>query len=663
MLYAFRDENSLYLTAGDNLEQYNIFVEGVGYQLQGEAPDFLEKLTNELLAGLEQVFRIEFASEKELFEAAENYGIAVEHRNLAVEKQTKMLILAEEEADRQENEEYGEDRRTIGQIYGLDKNDPWAAKREGADAASINLLTSARQDGMISSESFDPKTRDDGNPTILGVNSSISVNGNISINGVTVKKNTAPVQLKPGDFIFAVVDTKIDAENPETGVVSKETVVVLDTKYRKNTPAEKYNTSDLMSKMNGIIPEDMWGFTPDFVEDARYGVTTQFPLFNAPVSLGQKYKNAHDVYPNFFAYSGFNPDEVRATLVSLGFVEDKNLLADLKNDTPYSYFDVSIPPNPAQAIPNPKIRAWVVAGQGQEEELRYTITFDKVARQFVEEAIEACGLKKGKYDLSTTADELTTTDCFFAVGLLYAIEDITKTQATVFPALPSDDAIRIDAPAAIAMMYRLDTNIPLLDAYKVLKAAKVDIDKWSMVRGFRTDCNGSYFICAVERLALQIEARLQPSVMLFSSEIYTINHSGDRVDAATAGNVEVDPIDEIAIGPRPWNADAHLLPLMAENERNEVMRSIRSKEFVFAGSTSPMTGMTTIYIQPVDYFREHGDFFNAETLPVRGLPSYLKEVEPGVYETKYHTYQKVSVTLGQLGMDESMSLRLWLNNQ
>ena len=638
MLYGFRDGSTVYVTAGDNQSQYDIFVQGIGtLEFNGEVPNVFELMTNPLTSGMDEAFRIEFETEEAAIEAASKCGIELETAVRAREKRIKMQILAEEEAERSDKEENGQatvDHRTIEEIYGLDKNDPWD-KRTPEQIEQMEKMKEkmkeASKNGGVSGESFSPKKKKDDLARVWDAKTSIDANGNITINSVLAAKGQITMR-QSREFVFAVTDDTVDVD--ETGFLY--TVVALDF-YDAFTETGEYYSSDITLKMNGIIPKALEACYPwdDELEDSEH--------------------------PQVFIFKGKTPEEVRATMLAKGFREDAAFSAKAAKDTGYEMIDVTTAPDMSLADKNVEVKSWQTAVDS-DDAATYVFESKDDIRALMETMISSIGVKNGLVSIGSST-QLATLDGQFAKEFAHVLDE-KNIEYEVSPPVPEDDRV-LDAPSMVAVIFRLDTSLPIDEAVKTLLDDGVNIDTWTMRRGVRTDDVGSYFVCAVERFAKQIQKKLEENHSMVISEIYGIDVHGDRIiPKGTQGVSVVDQNEEEEIGPRPWNAEAPLLAHLTDEEREENEKAINAKEFIFSGSWNHENRITTIYIQPKEYFKEWKDFWNDESLPIGHLlPEHLKEVEPGVYETKSQNYNDMTFELCKRGFEESNALRLWLNNQ
>lgn len=636
MLYGFRDGSTVYVTAADNQAQYDTFVEGVGVELGGDAPNVFELMTNPLTSGMDGTFRIEFDSEDEAVEKAAACGIELEAPIRAKEKRIKMQIVAEEENERKDRAENGGanvDHRTIAEIHGLDKNDPWD-KRTPEQIEQMEKMKEqmkeAAKNGGVSGESFSPLKKKGDLARVWETKASIDANGNVTINGVLATKGQITMR-QSREFVFAVTDDTVEVD--DTGFL--HTVVAID--FFDNFAATGSYSAGVEAKMNGIIPKALEECYPwDDVEEDRE-------------------------FPNIFTFSGKTPEEVRATMLAKGFREDAAFTAKVAKDTEYDFIDVTTTPDLTLADKDVEVKSWHTAAS-DEDAVAYVFEAQQDIQSIMDQTIADIGVKDDLYNIGDST-KLVTLDGQFAKEFAHILDDL-GVDYSVSPAVPEDDR-PLDAPSMVAVIFRLDTNLPLTDAMEVLRNEGINVGSWTMRRGVRVDETGSYFVCAIERFAKQILAKLEEHHSMIDSEIYGINVYGDRiVPKGSQGVTVVDENEEEEIGPRPWNAEASLLPHLSDEEREENEKAIRAKEFVFSGSWNHEKRLTTIYIQPKEYFLQWKDFWNDESLPIKHLlPDHLKEVEPGVYETKSLNYNDLTFDLCKRGFEESNALRLWLNNQ
>lgn len=641
MLYGFRDGSTVYVTAGDNQSQYDIFVEGVGtLELEGETPNVFDLMSNPLTSGMDGVFRIEFKNDDEAIEKAALCGIVLEARSRAIEKRLKMQIVEEDAAEARDREDNGlanTDHRTIEEIFGLDHNDPWD-KRTPEQIEKANemkeKMKDAAKNGQVSGESFSPRKRKDDLARVWETKGHENADGTITIDSVLAVKGQI-TRRQPREFVFAVTDDTVPVD--ETGFLY--TVVALDWKEVFDSTGTFF-PKDLDAKMNGIIPKALAGI--DF--------------FDLDTDLDD---DDDSPPPHLYTFKGATPEAVRATLLAMGFVEDQVFTDRVAKVTPFDFVKVSDPAELSLALPNQEVRSWQT-DISSEDAPTYFFEAKEDISALLETMLEATGADPNLISVGGP-DKFVTMDGQFAKEFGHVL-DTKQIEYEVSPQVPEDDRA-LTAPSQVAIIFRLDTSLPLLDAYETLKAEGVNIGSWTIRRGVRLDDHGSYFICGIERFAKQILKKLEEHHSMIISEIYGINVSGDRIVPKGSGVTVVDQNEEEEIGPRPWNAEAHLIEHLTDEEREENEKAINAKEFIFSGSWNHETRTTTIYITPETYFKEWKEFWN-EPLPIRHLiPDHLKEVEPGVFESKSQNYNDLTFHLCQRGFQESMALRLWLNNQ
>jgi hypothetical protein len=168
MIYGYKDGTILIVGAGDKLSEYqefykNIITEGsLGSLIHSGCtqPEFMEMLTDQRFKGFkESPYVFEFFSESMMISFVDLFEIHLCPLYYVVDKQAEMLKPTTKD-------QYFADKRTLGEIYGLEENDPWDTRSEEQkkeDAEWKDKASKAKKDGNLTGEnSFaapDPELR------------------------------------------------------------------------------------------------------------------------------------------------------------------------------------------------------------------------------------------------------------------------------------------------------------------------------------------------------------------------------------------------------------------------------------------------------------------------------------------------------------------------
>ncbi|CAM6054527.1 unnamed protein product [Sphagnum tenellum] len=138
-------------------------------------------------------------------------------------------------------------------------------------------------------------------------------------------------------------------------------------------------------------------------------------------------------------------------------------------------------------------------------------------------------------------------------------------------------------------------------------------------------------------------------------EVYGVNDLGERL---TPKGIEIIEENENIDLPRPWNDRAAEWDAMDKETKKEAR--ITGKEFIFCGSYRGPGDGCIVYITPRAYYRETGEMWEGK-LDLTGLPEDLKQVRPGIFQTKSRQWIPLCQDLVSRGMVESLSLQMHIN--
>lgn len=195
MKYAFEDKQVTYVTGADSLEEFEQLIAKIdrinGQKLlskgvaSADQAGMMEMLTEEVFGGMTKApLVIAHTSDKDLRAAFyAEFGITILKRNAAVQKQIDMLDSLKEDPYSPE----ATDTRTIEEIYGLDKSDPFDKRSESeieSDEEKKKLWDAAKKSGDLSGDSFGPnpnRVNKEPQAHITDIKTSIGADGRIKV--------------------------------------------------------------------------------------------------------------------------------------------------------------------------------------------------------------------------------------------------------------------------------------------------------------------------------------------------------------------------------------------------------------------------------------------------------------------------------------------------
>lgn len=210
MNYAFEDKLVTYVTGADSIEEFEQLIakidalDGTALNMMGivsaDQAGMMEMLTEDVFNGLTKApLVINHTSNQDLRTAFyAEFGVSISKRNAAVRKQTEMMAALIEDPYSPE----ATDTRTIEEIHGLVKNDPYDKRSEeeiAADDEKKKLWDKAKKSGDLSGDSWGPGRQKEGEPqthitdikTSIGADGRIQVDSAIGVKGLHDKPKVA----------------------------------------------------------------------------------------------------------------------------------------------------------------------------------------------------------------------------------------------------------------------------------------------------------------------------------------------------------------------------------------------------------------------------------------------------------------------------------------
>ena len=194
MNYAFEDKLVTYVTGADSIEEFEQLIakidamDGTTLNMKGvvsaDQAGMMEMLTEDVFSGLTKApLVITHTSNQDLRTAFyAEFGVTIHKRNAAIRKQNEMLAELVEDPYSPE----ATDTRTIEEIHGLVKHDPYDKRSEeeiAADEEKKKLWDAAKKSGDLSGDSWGPGRQKDKDPQtqITDIKTSIGADGRIQI--------------------------------------------------------------------------------------------------------------------------------------------------------------------------------------------------------------------------------------------------------------------------------------------------------------------------------------------------------------------------------------------------------------------------------------------------------------------------------------------------
>lgn len=189
MLYAIHDGPMTIVAAADSLVEMEAFEATAsldGGLVDHRRPDPFEMLGDDRYRGLRvPPLVFEFADNDARDAFAARHGLTLLKQNALIDKHADMLVA-------QEQDPYSndfDDKRKIGEIHGLDQNDPWdkrSDEQKAQDEQMKKLYDEAKKAGALSGDSFAPPK--DPSVRITDIHSTEHADGTVTIDNVLAVK-------------------------------------------------------------------------------------------------------------------------------------------------------------------------------------------------------------------------------------------------------------------------------------------------------------------------------------------------------------------------------------------------------------------------------------------------------------------------------------------
>lgn len=181
----------------------------------------------------------------------------------------------------------------------------------------------------------------------------------------------------------------------------------------------------------------------------------------------------------------------------------------------------------------------------------------------------------------------------------------------------------------------------------------------SVDRGETRD--GCWFVFHAKPSAMMVEASLKTFLSLFITaiKIFPVNIRGEQLVPEGINMFEEKPFVE---PPRPWNERAHELDNMTAEELEANYKSLSGREFLFSGKYIDAQAGCIMYVTPRSYFEKTGETWTGEFLDISIiLPMDVKEISPGVYQTRSREWMSLYHDMQKRNFTESMAFQLYIN--
>lgn len=698
MLYGFQDGNDVFVVAAAESVQFEVFKTGVAEDLGATLVSGFDIMMNpDRYKGFSSALVFEFSSPEAAQALIDKIGLNVVSRPQAVDFQAKMI--AQEAVDPFDPS----NKRTIEEIYNIEgEDDTWDTRTEDEKARAALLINldaiRAKQDaGELTTESFAMREGKNGLANVTAIDAHFDDDGNLVIDGVTAEKGliqhaedefsldgaegadtaNAPRPWLPDYDASRFIN---DVSNPDAfkGIEATEMVFAV-------SGGDPYGTG-VQTAYVRMAPKAFFDANSTLYENSLW------PMVRHLIARDSV---EHD--ENTFGHPNMTIEEARAIYTARGFVEDQaftdHLNAEIdkraekakgKGKTPKNegrFADVSTPADASQTRDvkfgqGPEFTdeaEAAAAASAAEEEDAYSGPVEFTLEDDADVTFLSRYLKAINEDSDAIIAKLAAGN-----GKVFEIDDHRvaallaisfRRRGIGFKAQCDGEDYEVDDHSTqyiqkgpIAIFYKVELPWARLDeVYDAITAAGLEYQKVVMASGESMD--GAWVACPVQRVAERVEAAIVAACPTQDTDIYTINPSGERLVPKGANAVVTTGANEREIGPRPWNADAHKLPGLTEEEIVENDRNLKGDEFLFTGHDE--TRGCTIYVTPRTFFDDNGEMWDGE-LPdaaKRHLPRDFKEVEgqPGAYTSSMRKYQQVVAELSKRGMVESMKLRMHLN--
>lgn len=152
MLYAFVDGSTAIIGAADTLDEFHALtpeaLSGTGANVR--AATIHDMFSDSRLLGLSAALMLEFSDPSTITESLTRNGVTVVSKANVAKRQR--------DAKRSVEVDIFSDDRSIAEIFGLDKDDPWSNVEKSEQPVEV---ANAKKDGSLSGDSFDPKRKTD----------------------------------------------------------------------------------------------------------------------------------------------------------------------------------------------------------------------------------------------------------------------------------------------------------------------------------------------------------------------------------------------------------------------------------------------------------------------------------------------------------------------
>lgn len=188
MLYAHQDGLRVIVAAASTVSELEKFYATASTAERGEVnrPAPFDMMLDEYLSRFKvPPIIIEYSNDDDVEALIADYGITLVKKNALVDRHADMV----EELDKVIDEETLPEGMTIGEFYGLDKDDPWdkrSDEEKAQDEAFKKAYEEAKAAGKLSGDSFAAPKGD--NVRVTDINTVTDADGNIVIRDVMAQK-------------------------------------------------------------------------------------------------------------------------------------------------------------------------------------------------------------------------------------------------------------------------------------------------------------------------------------------------------------------------------------------------------------------------------------------------------------------------------------------
>lgn len=195
MIYAKIEKNSLIVAAATTLSELEVFCASIKNKFSQAS--VMEMLSDERFAGFQQPpYIITFENIEEMDAFVSLHEITIVKKNALVDRQSSML-------EELETDPYfdSDDERTIEEIHGLDKDDPWDRRSDEEkvqDEYYKKMGEEAKKRGELTGDSFGPaKKKKKTGVFITDVNAHTNDDGTVEIDKVIAVKGHYDKDIEP----------------------------------------------------------------------------------------------------------------------------------------------------------------------------------------------------------------------------------------------------------------------------------------------------------------------------------------------------------------------------------------------------------------------------------------------------------------------------------